>query len=257
MIVAPCSMRALSAIANAYDDDLVVRAADVCMKEGRRVVLMPREMPLNRAHCRNLLRCAEDGYAILPPMLTFYNELLLDVATRSLRDWLEDHPDKALDVNWDWIDSTVNGEPRVRDLASFVRNRKRPDKPVPAFDRNDLGSPENLLFGHDGVPLHFDDSFVDVFGRRQAERIAMYDPLTYLLDEEAGVDVAPHWRISSGIMQPDTALSTEVNLAEAARRCLGVQDVAFQTVWDRAHVMAERSGAPEQNVIEWIGCCLG
>lgn len=73
MIVAPCSMKTLSAIANAYDDDLVVRAADVCMKEGRRVVLMPREMPLNRAHCRNLLRCAEDGYAILPPMLTFYN----------------------------------------------------------------------------------------------------------------------------------------------------------------------------------------
>ncbi len=73
MIVAPCSMKSLSAIANAYDDDLVVRAADVCMKEGRRVVLVPREMPLNRAHCRNLLRCAEDGYAILPPMLTFYN----------------------------------------------------------------------------------------------------------------------------------------------------------------------------------------
>ena len=65
MIVAPCSMKSLSAIANAY--------ADVCMKEGRRVVLLPREMPMNRAHCRNLLRCAEDGYVILPPMLTFYN----------------------------------------------------------------------------------------------------------------------------------------------------------------------------------------
>lgn len=73
MIVAPCSMKSLSAIANAYDDDLVVRAADVCMKEGRRVVLLPREMPMNRAHCRNLLRCVEDGYVILPPMLTFYN----------------------------------------------------------------------------------------------------------------------------------------------------------------------------------------
>lgn len=73
MIVAPCSMKSLSAIANAYDEDLVVRAADVCMKEGRRVVLLPREMPMNRAHCRNLLRCAEDGYTILPPMLTFYN----------------------------------------------------------------------------------------------------------------------------------------------------------------------------------------
>ena len=73
MIVAPCSMKSLSAIANAYDDDLLVRAADVCAKEGRRVVLVPREMPLNRAHCRNLLQAAEDGYVIIPPMLTFYN----------------------------------------------------------------------------------------------------------------------------------------------------------------------------------------
>lgn len=73
MIVAPCSMKSLSAIANAYDDDLLVRAADVCRKEGRRVVLVPREMPLNQAHLRNMLRAAEDGYQILPPMLTFYN----------------------------------------------------------------------------------------------------------------------------------------------------------------------------------------
>ena len=73
MIVAPCSMKSLSAIANAYDDDLVVRAADVCMKEGRKVVLIPREMPMNRAHCRNLLQACEDGYIIMPPVLTFYN----------------------------------------------------------------------------------------------------------------------------------------------------------------------------------------
>lgn len=73
MIVAPCSMKSLSAMVNSYDDDLLVRAADVCMKEGRRVVLIPREMPLNRSHCRNLLQAAEDGYVILPPMLTFYN----------------------------------------------------------------------------------------------------------------------------------------------------------------------------------------
>jgi 4-hydroxy-3-polyprenylbenzoate decarboxylase len=58
MIVAPCSMKSLSAMVNSYDDDLLVRAADVCMKEGRRVVLVPREMPLNRSHCRNLLRAA-------------------------------------------------------------------------------------------------------------------------------------------------------------------------------------------------------
>jgi 4-hydroxy-3-polyprenylbenzoate decarboxylase len=73
MIVAPCSMKSLSAIANAYDDDLLVRAADVCAKEGRKVVLVPREMPMNRAHCRNLLRACEDGYVIMPPVLTFYN----------------------------------------------------------------------------------------------------------------------------------------------------------------------------------------
>ncbi|MBQ9006163.1 MAG: UbiX family flavin prenyltransferase [Atopobiaceae bacterium] len=73
MIVAPCSMKSLSAIANAYDDDLLVRAADVCRKEGRKVVLIPREMPLNQAHLRNLLRVAEDGYVVCPPMLTFYN----------------------------------------------------------------------------------------------------------------------------------------------------------------------------------------
>lgn len=72
MIVAPCSMKSLSAIANAYDDDLLVRAADVCAKEGRKVVLVPREMPMNRAHLRMLQAC-EDGYVIMPPVLTFYN----------------------------------------------------------------------------------------------------------------------------------------------------------------------------------------
>ena len=73
MIVAPCSMKSLSAIANAYDDDLLVRAADVCAKEGRKVVLVSREMPMNRAHLRNMLQACEDGYVIMPPVLTFYN----------------------------------------------------------------------------------------------------------------------------------------------------------------------------------------
>lgn len=73
MVVCPCSMKSLSAVVNAYDDDLLVRAADVCRKEGRKVVLVPRETPLNQAHLRNLLRAAEDGYVVLPPVLTFYN----------------------------------------------------------------------------------------------------------------------------------------------------------------------------------------
>lgn len=73
MVVCPCSMKSLSGMVNAYDDDLLVRAADVCRKEGRKVVLVPRETPLNQAHLRNMLQAAQDGYVILPPMLTFYN----------------------------------------------------------------------------------------------------------------------------------------------------------------------------------------
>lgn len=72
MIVVPCSMKTLSGIANAYDENLSIRAADVCLKENRRVVLVPREMPLNKAHLRNMLRASEDGCVILPPMLSFY-----------------------------------------------------------------------------------------------------------------------------------------------------------------------------------------
>lgn len=73
MIVAPCSMKSLAAIACAFDDDLLVRAADVCRKEGRKVVLVPRECPLSPAHLRNMLQVAEDGYTVLPPVLSFYN----------------------------------------------------------------------------------------------------------------------------------------------------------------------------------------
>ena len=73
MIVAPCSMKTLSGIANAYDTNLLTRAADVCLKEGRKVILMPREMPLNRAHLKNMTECLENGCVILPPMMTFYN----------------------------------------------------------------------------------------------------------------------------------------------------------------------------------------
>jgi 4-hydroxy-3-polyprenylbenzoate decarboxylase len=76
MIVIPCSMKTLSAIAWGYNTNLLIRSADVCLKENRRVVLVPREMPLGRAHLRNMLAAAENGCTIIPPLLTFYNELL-------------------------------------------------------------------------------------------------------------------------------------------------------------------------------------
>ncbi len=73
MIVLPCSMKSLSAIANGYSATLLVRAADCCLKEGRPVVLVTREMPLNRIQVKNMLAAMEAGCAIVPPMLTFYH----------------------------------------------------------------------------------------------------------------------------------------------------------------------------------------
>lgn len=73
MIVMPCSMKSLAGIVTGYADNLINRAADVCMKEGRKVVLVPREMPFSRLHLRNLKEAADLGCSIVPPMLTFYN----------------------------------------------------------------------------------------------------------------------------------------------------------------------------------------
>ena len=74
MIVAPCSMKTLSGIVNSFADSLLVRAADVVMKEQRRLVLMPRESPLHKGHCKLLYEAADMGAIIAPPMPAFYNE---------------------------------------------------------------------------------------------------------------------------------------------------------------------------------------
>ena len=73
MIVVPCSMKTLSAISTGYAATLIARAADVCLKENRRVVLVPREMPLGKIHLKNLLIASDLGCIIVPPLLTFYN----------------------------------------------------------------------------------------------------------------------------------------------------------------------------------------
>ena len=72
MLVVPCSIKSLSGIANSYANDLVVRAADVCMKEGRKLILVVRETPLHPGHLRLMQDAANAGAVIFPPVPAFY-----------------------------------------------------------------------------------------------------------------------------------------------------------------------------------------
>ena len=91
MIVAPCSIKTLSAIANSYDADLVARAADVTLKERRPLVLMVRETPLHKGHLDLMVRAADYGAIIMPPMPAFYHK------PETIQDIVDQGVGRALD----------------------------------------------------------------------------------------------------------------------------------------------------------------
>ncbi|MSR11006.1 MAG: UbiX family flavin prenyltransferase [Gammaproteobacteria bacterium] len=92
MIIAPCAMKTLSAITNSYADSLLVRAADVVLKERRRLVLVPRETPLHTGHCELMYRASQIGAIIAPPMPALY------IKPTCIDDLIDHHVGRLLDL---------------------------------------------------------------------------------------------------------------------------------------------------------------
>jgi len=92
MFIVPCTMKTLSGVANGYTENLTQRAADVTIKEGRRLVISPREMPFSAIHLENMLKLARLGVRVGPPVMGFYHE------PKSVGDMVDFTAGKLLDM---------------------------------------------------------------------------------------------------------------------------------------------------------------
>ena len=92
MIVAPCTVKTMSALANSYNENLLIRAGDVTLKERKRLVLMVRETPLHLGHLRNMERLTEMGAIIMPPVPAFYHK------PKTIQDIIDHTVGKILDI---------------------------------------------------------------------------------------------------------------------------------------------------------------
>lgn len=92
MVIAPCSMRTLAAVAHGLSDSLLTRAADVMLKERRRLILMVRETPLNLAHLRNMTSATEMGAIVFPPLPAFYHRF------ETIQQMVDDTVERVLEL---------------------------------------------------------------------------------------------------------------------------------------------------------------
>ena len=181
------------------------------------------------------------------------------------------------DKKWVAYDKSTNTA-TVTSVADFAENCKPASSMLVAFDQP---AGQNTLFGlGDGKGSHFDrilsdivtklkmpyaDDYIsdlaktDFVGNNVEKRVLMYAPLYFLMEGQKGygtAKVAPYWRIRTGIAQPTTSLTTEVNLALALEQYDGVRSVDFETVWAQTHEPAERTGDSTANFIAWVNDCM-